>query len=327
MQEQAWQVQKRESELKKARYILDSHFEQSFLSLLDSTEKQKLFPSSDEPLPWEELCKKIYVEAEAQPFPLLGEDTRRISLRDKMNTFLQASNKWMAVILGNPGSGKTTFCKRWLVECFSLYREDPTNQPLPVFISLNQILNEKNATQLLEGYFKQRGLTPNQISLVKGQQSLIVVCDGFDEVSYEGNLYQANKWENWSKAKFIITTRPEKFGSALNGSGLQDALVKAFSPFKLRQEGAIPTQLLLQELCGFNENNIRSFITQWHELVKSNWHEEQYFTSLKGIPGLYELTSNPCILKLWYNIFLLSIISGNKKGGDRLFNPGVFKPV
>ena len=154
------------------------------------------------------------------------------------------------------------------------------------------------ATQLLEGYFKQRGLTPNQISLVKGQQSLIVVCDGFDEVSYEGNLYQANKWENWSKAKFIITTRPEKFGSALNGSGLQDALVKAFSPFKLRQEGAIPTQLLLQELCDFNENNIRSFITQWHELVKSNWHEEQYFTSLKGIPGLYELTSNPIILSL-----------------------------
>ncbi len=301
MQKHAWQVQKQEKELEKARYTLDSHFKENFLSLPDSTEKQKLLPSLDEPLRWEELCKIIYVEAESQPFPLLREGAGRIFLRDKMNEFLQASNKWIAVILGNPGSGKTTFSKHWLGECFSLYREDPTNQPLPVFIPLNLILNETDvkSTQLLEGYFRQRGLTPNQIDLIKGRQPLVVVCDGFDEVSYEGNLYQANKWESWSKAKFIITTRPEKFGSALNGSGLQDALVKAFSPSKLEQEkGAIPTHLILQELCDFNENNIRSFVIQWHKLVKSELNEEQYLTSLKGIPGLYELTSNPIILSL-----------------------------
>ncbi len=301
MQEHALQLQKWEEEkLQDARNSLCSHFRQSFLSMLDSSKKQGLLPSSDEAFPWEELCKKIYVEAEARPvFSLLGEDTGRIPLRSQMNAFLQASNQRIAVILGNPGSGKTTFSKRWLIECFKMY-QDPINQPLPVFISLNQILNKKNiqATQLLEGYFKRRGLTPNQIDLLKGQQSLVVVCDGFDEVSYEGNLYQDNNWQDWSKAKFIITTRPEKFGSALNGSDLQDALVKAFSPSKLKQERAIPTQLLLQELCDFNEKNIQSFIAQWHELVKSNWHEEQYLISLKEIPGLYELTSNPIILSL-----------------------------
>ncbi len=74
---------------------------------------------------------------------------------------------------------------------------------------------------------------------------MLIFCDGYDEIGYHGNLYRDNRWDEWPKAKFVVTTRPEKFGNQLSNSDLRHALIDTFSPIVSYNGTELPPGLWL----------------------------------------------------------------------------------
>lgn len=267
-----------------------------FATISNNSNSSAFSTTESQALSWDDIGQRIYVEPEAQR---MGDQVR-ISLQARLSHFLQIPTTRVAVVVGDPGAGKSTFAKHWLKTRLAAYKENPS-QPLPIFIILNNLFQDPNVDpqSLLEGYLQTKvGLSPIELDVVKAYQPLLVFCDGYDEVAYEGNLYQDNQWYAWPHAKFILTTRPEKFGTALASTDLRQALIGAFSPIPLETLHEAPQGLEIYQLCTFNEANIKAFVKQWQVLMPTNWNINDYLTNLKAIPGLAELTTNPIILSL-----------------------------
>ncbi|MFN7098519.1 MAG: NACHT domain-containing protein, partial [Gammaproteobacteria bacterium] len=230
-------------------------------------------------------------------------------LKERCDTFIKQPEQKVFVILGDPGVGKTTFGLRYIQRCWEHFQKNnKTNtgeivcdEPLPLFIRLNQVCKDgKITSDLLKNFLKEKvGLTITQINELK-TKSLIVYLDGYDEISDRGNVYRINCWkDNWQNLKCIISTRPEKFGSFISRSELQDDLLRAFAPEITGRNTAIPANIVISQLLEFSPTQINAFISQWYKLIQlEDWNQEHYEQSIQTIPGLSDLTSNPVILSL-----------------------------
>ncbi|MFN7098438.1 MAG: NACHT domain-containing protein, partial [Gammaproteobacteria bacterium] len=259
---------------------------------------------------YQHIASQVYVEPESN---WLGEE--RQLLRQRCDTFLTNDKQRVMILLGDPGAGKTTFAKRYLAAVWQHYLAYESGRvttqdisyvltgpaSLPLFIRLSQTLQDKRIrlNSLLEDVLAEKiGLSEEQINAIKTEQELVVFLDGYDEIGYEENLYQKNKWQNWKKLKCIISTRPEKFGTR-SGREFQDALLHAFSPVPSKSGYKVPASLILCQLQQLSEDQVNMFIQQWHEHRQSpDWTPGHYQTSIKAIVGLSELTTNPVILSL-----------------------------
>ncbi|MFN7097699.1 MAG: pentapeptide repeat-containing protein, partial [Gammaproteobacteria bacterium] len=269
----------------------------------------RLAKEQTKPGDYRHIAGQVYVEPESN---WVGEE--RQLLKRRCDSFLTHDRQRVMILLGDPGAGKTTFAKRYLMAVWQHYLAHTSgrvtvipemlNEPikpvaLPLFIRLNQTLQDKRIRldRLLEDVLAEKvGLSAEQIKAIKVEEKLIVFLDGYDEIGYKGNLYQTNGWQAWKELKCIISTRPEKFG-ALSGRDFQDALLHAFSPVPCK--GSIPESMVLSQLQLFVESQINKFIQQWNKYMPlADWITERYQTSIQEIAGLSELTSNPVILSL-----------------------------
>ncbi|MFN7098397.1 MAG: NACHT domain-containing protein, partial [Gammaproteobacteria bacterium] len=245
------------------------------------------------------LAQQIYVEPESS---WSGEV--RSSLKERCDIFIKQHEQKVFVVLGDPGVGKTTFGLRYIQNCWRRYqRMNETNiersvvfdEPLPLFIRLNQVLKDgKITSDLLESFLKEKAdLTITQINELQ-TKPLVVFLDGYDEISEERNIYQLNHWKNWPYLKCIVSTRPEKFGNLLSRSELQDALLRAFSPEIVKRNARIPASVVISQILEFSSAQVNIFINQWQSLqLLQDWEQEHYEQSIQSMPGLSDLTSNP----------------------------------
>lgn len=247
---------------------------------------------------------KYYVELDAKTLD---------GIEDKLENFI---NFWLIeedsgvnlfTILGEYGTGKTSFCKKLAHKLAVKYFEDPINNRIPLLFYLRQYADAPTIqpfiTNTLVNEFNFREMNFKLFEELNKIGKFFLIFDGFDEMSqkvtFDKSLADFDKITNlasFGKAKVIVTCRREFFKTT-------------------KEE----RELLLDEsqhdmlyVMPFNEIQISEFIQKIVPLIKGtkkdfDFYKETIFDTIE----LYDMATRPVLLNLIVN-YLPKIISQKK---------------
>ncbi|KAF9208456.1 hypothetical protein BGZ49_008744 [Haplosporangium sp. Z 27] len=206
-------------------------------------------------------------------------------LTSKVQDFLD-SNKKVFLILGDSGSGKSTFDRALEVSLWEKYGKE--NERIPLFISLPAI--DKPEYDMITKQLQRHDFTEDQIIELKTHREFVVICDGYDESQQTRNLYTSNMLNQpggW-RGQMVISCRTE-----YNGVHYRDC----FEPINSNSGRRID---LFQEaiIAPFNKSQIQDYIKQYVAITNSPWKLENYLQALEQVPNLQDMMKNPFLLKL-----------------------------
>ncbi|KAF9330258.1 WD_REPEATS_REGION domain-containing protein [Linnemannia elongata] len=231
----------------------------------------------------------VYIPARAKANLQASDDTS-FPLMDKTQEFLN-SDRQVMLILGDSGSGKTSFCRN--LE-FCLWTNYKQGDAIPLYINLPSIDNP--AQDLIEELLLCLNFPYDMIQEMKLNRQFILICDGYDESQEVANLHttnQLNQRDGW-KAKMIVACRTQYlsldyldcFVPQLEGCYSKPRL-------DLFQEATI-SPLLDEQV----ENYVAHYVELEPHFVTRNWTATDYMTALTTIPNLLDLVKNPFLLTL-----------------------------
>lgn len=190
-----------------------------------------------------------------------------------------ANSKPKLIIMGKPGSGKTTFLKHLAIDWVEgKFQADK----ISILIELRQIREQK--WQLIDAISQELELTKEETLGLLKQGKLLVLMDGLDEVP-TGNLRASlleqlkEVSENYSNEnRIIITCRTQVIGR-------------------------IPSGFTEVEVAEFNPKQVRQFVQNWFAVNGQSEAEvieqsEAIQIAMTNQPDLREMTVTPVLLSL-----------------------------
>lgn len=163
----------------------------------------------------------------------LGEDESAIHrpLDDAVNRILFEDGKSKLALLGNFGTGKSTWCKKYARDMAINYRNDSTKR-IPVLIPLTDYETNLDIQQLITNTLQFRYGLRIDLAVCQELQRLgrfILIFDGFDEMAarvdpeiVRENLREINKITRISENVFILTCRTHFFRDRVQAEVLAD---------------------------------------------------------------------------------------------------------
>ncbi|WP_414581673.1 NACHT domain-containing protein [Scytonema sp. PCC 10023] len=187
------------------------------------------------------------------------------------------------MVLGKPGSGKTTFLQRIVTEC-----NKGKLQPhrIPVLIKLREFVDDgRNFEYSLERYLTQQWrLSEVETELVLSQGRALILLDGLDEVTGENGRKISKKIKQFVRSypqnQLVITCRTQS----------QESRFERFD---------------YVEVTDFNEAQVNAFAKHWFKVVCSNTQERKA-KARQFLDKLY-LEENKTIRELAITPILLSL--------------------
>jgi RNA polymerase sigma factor (sigma-70 family) len=175
-------------------------------------------------------------------------------------------------LLGNFGTGKSTFCRKYAYDLAKKYKKDNTNR-IPVIISLKGYDSRFHIQQLVLDTLQYRygvNLTSPVSLALQRIGKFIFLFDGLDEMDAKANLdmVRANLRElrtisEIKENKFIVTCRTHFFRNKVQAEVLSDFNL-AFIP----EWGEIELKEYLEKRFGDNWNNHIARIYGTHNLLE-----------------------------------------------------------
>ena len=214
---------------------------------------------------------------------------------DYIAKWLQDSERRHVTILGDFGTGKSSYGLKLCYDLAKRYREDPVENPVPLFVQLGlfsktklQEFDHYTAYELLPCYGIKPPLFSFLIELCYSGK-LLIFLDGFDEMSSNKDRQSIHRNFNElreaisRKSKSILTCRTNYFTH-------ESEVTELFNP----ESGAgLEAQYELLQLREFNEEQIIAYLKR---NAASKW--EDYWESIKNNYDLPDLSRRPVLLHM-----------------------------
>ncbi|KAG0300314.1 hypothetical protein BGZ97_003297, partial [Linnemannia gamsii] len=217
---------------------------------------------------------------------LKASDDDVFPLTEKVQEFLNSERQVM-LILGDSGSGKSTFNKHLESDLLHSYIN---GGPIPLFINLPAI--DRPDKELITKHLKTYNFSEVQIQEMKDFRQFVVICDGYDESQLTVNLHTSNLFNRpgqWN-VKMIISCRTQYLSQDYRGRFVPQGSGHYNRPaFDLFQEAVIAP---------FSKDQIEDYVDQYVLLQPRTWTTQDYMHKLTTIPNLLDLVSNPFLLTL-----------------------------
>jgi len=204
------------------------------------------------------------------------------------------------VILGQPGAGKTTLAKYFLL-CFAANKAEKNLQLaqkfLPILIFLRDVDPEKSCVEnILAALQKHRlGLDDKFFLPYLQKGEAILLLDGLDEVPTEEKRRQVSQWIH-QQAHLAFPRCPIMVTSRFSG---------------YRGGAVLPGYYLRLEIQDYALEQVKQFLENWLTAVETHVHEdsrywrneakqkaEDLYRRLETTPALRELAVNPLMLQI-----------------------------
>ncbi len=208
--------------------------------------------------------------------------TEQFDLESKVDEFL-VSEKKVLLLLGEAGSGKSTFNRYLARRLWEEYKktEHSKDRPIPLFIPLSTLKDPSE--NLISEYLTEQGLSKAQIEVLRKAKKFIFILDGYDEIAQRSRaFYTNNKLEKW-QAKVIISSRPEYLGERYQSK---------FHPV------GKPSSLEEYRLAPFSDESVKHYIDKYVSYSNPGWGVEAYEKVFKEVAELKELARTPFMLKI-----------------------------
>ena len=185
------------------------------------------------------------------------------------------------IVLGKPGSGKTTFLKYLAIQCsWDKFR----GRSVPIFITLKEFAETEGRPSLKEyitQFFDNSGVLAVEVEQLLSCGRVMVLLDGLDEVRLEDNRRVINQIRDFNNRfhlnQLLVTCRIA-------------AREYSFDKF---------TEV---EVVDFDYQQIAIFAHKWFQ-IQNPVKAAQFMQKLDENPPIQELASNPLLLTLLCLVF------------------------
>ncbi|WP_284270925.1 NACHT and WD40 repeat domain-containing protein, partial [Mycoavidus cysteinexigens] len=220
----------------------------------------------------------LYIPSEGQE---RADSKIAFTLIDKVREFLSSSKK-VLLLLGEAGSGKSTF-NRHLTRILWEEHQQSSTAPIPIFIALAE--HTPSSEDLIESYLLEQKFLPEAITELRKEKRLVFILDGFDEIKDRTQaFYTQNKLDHWKNAQVIISSRPEYLGGNYR------------SQFQKRGQTSTLQEYWLSTI---SDDWIAAYIQKYiQHTQRTEWSLKRYQGALNNLPTLKEAIRRPFLLRM-----------------------------
>lgn len=229
-----------------------------------------------------------------------GPVNSKLLLKEYVTAFLKSKHQAL-LILGDYGSGKTSFCYTYTLELLDQFIQNRSTY-FPLLVKLRGYNKAIGLGQVLTDYFvNDLGVSNFNIrafKLLLKNINAILIFDGYDEVAkkvdfdikYEVLREVCNLAE--ARTKVIITCRPNYFQ---NASEFQKIFQNSHLPYEPGDKPML--EFMENSIADLNESQIDGYIDSYQsELAESNISKEELIHTIANTHDLSDLVKRPFLL-------------------------------
>ena len=237
-------------------------------------------------------------------------------------------NKWIAddninhiSILGEYGTGKTSFCRKFAHDLAIRYNKDPLSNRIPILINLREYSKVMSVrqliTDLLINEYGLRGIDFPLFEKMNEEGLFLLIFDGFDEMAQKvlfdvaySNFSSIAELAKPKKSKVILSCRTEFFRTHEKEKEILLDIDKRknFDIVYLR---------------GFNDAQIKRFLQKRVPLIEAQKEKKQgwgyYYEKIQKVFDLKDLAKRPVLLELIAKYLPQLIEKGEKINASTLY--------
>lgn len=221
-------------------------------------------------------------------------------LKDYVSAFLESKHQAL-LILGDYGSGKTSFCYKYALDLLTLFIEQKSPY-LPILIKLRSYNKAVGIAQILTDYFvNELGINIFNIGTLKlllKNIHVVLIFDGYDEVAKKVDFdikYDVLRdiCDYAEKTtKIIITCRPNYFQ---NGTEFKE--IFQGSHFQYEPGDKPLLEFIENTIAELDEKQIDAYLSSYHrELADRNISKKMLLQSITSTHDLSDLVKRPFLL-------------------------------